>query len=252
MIRTKASAGAANGNVGVSLDQRLNAPVAPLSALATYIMQSLRVAVPAVVNSFDPAAGTVSVQVAIQERVLLSQLGIPGSPVIINPETQNQAIAILEDVPIQIPGGGGWSMTFPIQSGDECYVLFSDTSLDDWFQNGATVTNPALQVSQRRHSLSDGIAIFGLRSTPKAIQNYSTTAVQIRNNDQTVQIELAEDHVDIIAPTTINVTSDTVNITGSTTINIAGADTTKIDGLIFRDHVHGGVAVGASLTLGPQ
>jgi hypothetical protein len=46
------------------------------------------------------------------------------------------------------------------------------------------------QVSQRRHSLSDAIAIFGLRSTPRKLPDYSTDAVQFRNDAGDVVVNL--------------------------------------------------------------
>ena len=33
--------------------------------------------------------------------------------------------ALLEDVPVHTPSGGGWSLTFPIRVGDTCLIMFS-------------------------------------------------------------------------------------------------------------------------------
>lgn len=54
-------------------------------------------------------------------------------------------------------------MTFPIKKDDECLVIFSDLSIDNWWESG-NVQNP---VEQRRHDLSDGMAIFGLKNQKK-------------------------------------------------------------------------------------
>lgn len=54
-------------------------------------------------------------------------------------------------------------MKFPIIPGDECLVVFSDLSIDNFWLNG-NVQNP---VESRRHDLSDGIAIPCNLSLPK-------------------------------------------------------------------------------------
>jgi hypothetical protein len=52
----------------------------------------------------------------------------------------------------------------PIKKGDYCIVLFCDRNFSIWWDSGAE-TGPE---SERKHSLSDGIAIVGLnpRSSP--------------------------------------------------------------------------------------
>ena len=56
--------------------------------------------------------------------------------------------------------------TFPINSGDECLLLFADREIESWFINGNT--NPLAY--SRMHDETDCIAIVGLRSLPKMIQ----------------------------------------------------------------------------------
>lgn len=63
----------------------------------------------------------------------------------------------LVDVPFLILGGGEAGVSFPIEQGDECLILFNDRDIDNWFA-GAT-TGPV--ASSRFHSLSDGLALVG-------------------------------------------------------------------------------------------
>lgn len=177
-------------NFGLTMEEHLMPSVERMRLLRESIFQGLRVAAPAVVTAFDPETVTVSVVIAITERVLTSK-----DPRFLNPTTEAVKLPLLEDVPIVVMGAGGWSMTFPIKPGDECLLVFMDTALDSWFQLGAELDETGgvkaqNQISQRRHSLSDAIAIFGLRSTPRALPDYSTEAVQFRNDDGSVRVNL--------------------------------------------------------------
>lgn len=57
-------------------------------------------------------------------------------------------------------------ITFPIEKGMECLLLFSDREIESWFINGDI--NP--EGYTRMHDLTDCIALFGVRSLPKMIQ----------------------------------------------------------------------------------
>lgn len=67
---------------------------------------------------------------------------------------------LLTNVPVIFFGG----FTYNINVGDECIVLFADTSTDGWWQTG-NVSSPA---TGRRHDLSDGFALVGVHSLPNA------------------------------------------------------------------------------------
>jgi hypothetical protein len=84
-----------------------------------------RTALPGVVAGFDPVAMTVSVQPAIKGRVT--------SP---DGSTRSVALPLLVDVPVFFPRGGGFTLTFPVKSGDECLVVFSSRCMDAWWQSG--------------------------------------------------------------------------------------------------------------------
>lgn len=57
-------------------------------------------------------------------------------------------------------------ITFQIEKGMECLLLFSDREIESWFINGDI--NP--EGYTRMHDLTDCIALFGVRSLPKMIQ----------------------------------------------------------------------------------
>lgn len=243
-------------NYQPNLEERLNPSIALQMRFRDMVMQSLRVAVPAIVQSFDPGPpATVSVVVATNEYRELNQGGA-----VISLKTNAVPLPILTGVPVQMPGAGIWTLTFPIQPGDECLLVFADTPIDVWFQNGGINNDP---IQQRRHDLSDAIAQFGLRSQPRAIQNFSTDSAQLRNDDGTVLIEMKPDTINIVATENVNITAPKATVTCSDTATVTGnnvkldashvtiGNDTKIDGIGFLGHYHiapaGGGPTGGAL-----
>jgi len=234
-------------NYGLTPEQRLLPSVARLMSLKTDIMQSLRVALPGIVQSFDPGPpATVKVLIPTNEPAEVNEGGDQFSPM-----TRARQIMILEDVQVMMPGAGPWTLTFPIQKNDECLVVFADVDLDVWWEKGDVNNYP---ISHRRHDLSDAVAIFGWRSTPRGLPNYSTTSTQLRNDDQTVVIDLTPSKITITAPNVevdcsgqVKVNADTVDVEARA-VTIGRA--TTIDGKVFLAHTHGGVTTGEGFTTG--
>lgn len=159
----------------------------------------LRVAIPGIIQSFDPIRQLAVVQIALRENVRT----------VVNTTTgvtawRDTAITPVQDVPVVLPRGGGYSLTLPLKSGDECLLVFGDMARDLWWVRGG-VQN---QFEKRRHDLSDAFCIPGPWSKPRAINNYSTTSAQVRSDDGTVIIDLAETGVTVTAPTVAVVSSE--------------------------------------------
>lgn len=191
---------------------------------------SLRVAIPGIIQSFDPNTQTVTVQPTIQEDVL--------DPKTL--ESKPQSLPLLVDVPIIVPRAGGFALTLPIRQGDECIVLFQDFCFDAWWQNGGTKNT---QPDKRRHDLSDGVALLAPTSQPKVLSNYSTTSAQLRTEDGSQYIDLSSNGIALKG----NVTVDgTLTTTGSMTVPSA-----EIGGIAMTTHTH--VAPnGGGTTSGPS
>lgn len=215
----------------LTLVERLLPDSAANNANARQLSAATRVALPAIVQSFNATTQTVVVRPALLENVRIAGA------------QQNVDLGLIADVPVLDYRGGGFSLTLPIQPGDECYLLFADGCIDAWFQSGGVQA----RIDGRRHSLSDAIAIFGLGSAPRALASYSATAMQLRSDDGLTVVEVGAGEVTIKA-TTVNVQGQTVNVTGSTNVAISGNDQTTIDGVNFLEHTHDGVTAGGGVT----
>lgn len=107
-------------------------------------MFNLRCCIPCIVQSYNSENGTIECQPAIRERIINQ-----------NEEIEYRNIPLLINVPVAFPSSGNWQISFPISKGDECLVFFSDLSIDNFWLKG-NIQNP---IEDRRHDLSDGIAI---------------------------------------------------------------------------------------------
>ena len=237
---------------GITSWQRLKHSIVRWSTQKRELVQELRVCLPGIVQKFYPATQTVDVIVATNEYFWIAPVNnIANQPVQVNPQTVAPQISLLQGIPMFIPNGGGLMLTFPIQPGDECDVLFHDTPISGWFQNG-NLNN--LPFSQRRHSLSDGVAYFGVRSQPNVIPNYSTISAQLRTLDGTTLVDLKENYITVTAQNvTVNSTDCTINATGTATI--AGGSVTIGDDVTISNHSwllhqHTGVQSGSETSLG--
>ena len=94
----------------------------------------------------------------------------------------------LADVPVFVPAGStgnNAALTMPVNKGDTCLVLFSDRDMDAWLVQGKT---DAIPPTQRKHDITDGLAIVGFRPKTNPIPDYNADAVELRNADGKVAI----------------------------------------------------------------
>lgn len=145
------------------------------AALRSHIEENnldLHTCLPGHVVSFDSATQTAKVQPGIQR--IFAQKGPVNLPELV-------------DVPVCFPGGHDWFLTFPVGSGDECILLFSERAIDFWWQNGGT----QLPAEFRTHDLSDAFAIVGVNSKPHALTDLRTDGPEIRTRDGSHRLALA-------------------------------------------------------------
>jgi hypothetical protein len=205
-------------------------------------LADLRVAIPAIVQSFDPVEQTVTVQIALRE-VVRTDSG-----------PQNVAIQPIYKVPVVLPRAGGFCLTMPLTAGDEGMLVFCDMCIDLWWVRGGTQN----QLERRRHDITDCGFYPGMWSQPRVLAHYSANSAQLRSDDDTVVIDVALAGITLTAPKVLIQSSGDVDISASGNVNISGAQivaassgaNTKLDGKVFLTHEHTGVQTGGG-TSGP-
>ncbi len=157
---------------------------------------------PGVIEAVNLAALTCVVQPAIMARVQSGQKTF-----------QFIKLPLLLDVPLIFPRGGGYSLTFPVAAGDECFFLIADRAIDSWWQSGGVQRPTEL----RMHDLSDAFALVGPYSQPQRLSGVSTSSVQLRSNDATISLDInhATGTATLLAPTSVILQTPLVQITGA-------------------------------------
>lgn len=250
----------------VSIPSQVGGEQNMATALTDDIMSNLRVALPGIIQSFDPETVTCVVQPAVKgyesdDAGKKSSLSLP----------------LLVDIPVIFPRGGGVTLTFPVKAGDECLLIFADRCIDFWWQNGG-IQEP---VDGRMHDLSDAFAIVGPQSQAQKISGISTRAAQLRTDDGAAFIELDSSSraVTVTTPGKLTasaqggteINSPEIVLNGNVTINgnlsqgmgdgggtatmlgpVNVTNDVKAGGISLQTHKHGGVETGVGQTGGPQ
>lgn len=140
-----------------------------------------RVCLPGVVTSVDQKRARVDVQPSIKDAI------------------NSKYDPVVTDVPIVYPQGGGASITFPIDEGDDVLLVFADRSLENWLTagGGSEVDN----TDPRQHDLTDCFAI------PISLQGLNNN----RLDDLSISFEGGEFHLD---------SSGNATVEGVTTVNL--------------------------------
>lgn len=118
-------------------------------------MVEVHTSLPAIVVSYDKAKQTVSVQPAIKHGVVDNETDV---------RTANQ-LPVINNVPVEFPGAGEYSITFPINKGDTGMLCFAESSIDKWKTRGGVVD----PLDDRRFNLSDATFRPGLRASNAVI-----------------------------------------------------------------------------------
>ncbi|VVE79420.1 Gp138 family membrane-puncturing spike protein [Pandoraea sputorum] len=162
-------------------------------------------ALPGIIQSFDPAAMTCTVQPAIQMRARGPDGSVTSIP-----------LPLLVDCPVQFPAGGNCTLTFPVTQGDECLVVFSSRCIDGWWQSSGVQE----QAEPRMHDLSDGFVLLGTRSRPRALSGVSTASTQLRSDDGATFLDLnpTTQKVKIVAPGGFDVVAPLATFSQAVTI----------------------------------
>lgn len=224
--------------MALTLNERSPTQLQVIKDAVNAAMVNLWTCLPCEVLEYDSDAVTVSVHPLIKIPVYLP-----------DGEVETVELPMLLDVPVMFPCAGGFTITHPIQKGDECLVNFADRNIDLWWQSGG-IQNP---FDTRKHDLSDGFAFFRPQSQAKKISGISTTDLEIRNDSNTCKIQIKPNgEIHFIGAKSVFhhpvEMQQTLSVTGKSTMQ-GGAN---IGGIEFGSHKHGGVQSGGSDSGGPK
>lgn len=220
-------------------------------------------ALPGIVTSFDAVAMTCEVQPSIKFKITNPALHTYKSDTMVKDPTGEFAwdqFPVLLDCPVQFPGGGGVTLTFPIKPGDEVLVIFASRCIDAWWALGGVQNQAAV----RMHDMSDGFVIPQVRSQVRRF-TVSGSAAQLRTDDGSVLIELdpTAKTLHLVAPNGATIDSNTtingnLHVTGTIVSDVSvtaplvdGTTNVKFGGKSGTAHTHSGVQPGSGNTGAP-
>ncbi|AYQ38340.1 MULTISPECIES: Gp138 family membrane-puncturing spike protein [Burkholderia cepacia complex] len=187
--------------------ERIDDELASLRAMLRGWQVGIWTALPGVIESFDSDSQTCAVQLAIKVPVRANDGTVTTA-----------ALPPAVNCPVQFPSGGNCTLTFPVAQGDECLVVFASRCIDAWWQSGGVQE----QAEWRMHDLSDGFALLGFRSRPRALTGVSTSSAQLRSDDGSTFFDLnpSTQKVKIVAPGGFEVIAPTQVLTAATSLTV--------------------------------
>lgn len=111
--------------------------------------RELHTSIPGVIDSWDKKTGLADIKVGLKTFAPQE-----------DGTMKARSYAILLSVPVAIPGGGKYRMSFPLKKDDPVEVHFQEASIDIWLDKGGADVDPQ---DRRRHNISDPIAVPGPR-----------------------------------------------------------------------------------------
>jgi hypothetical protein len=200
--------------------------------LVRHALIDTRVAIPAIVQDFDPNTQTCTVTIAIREVVRT------------NTGPKNVAISPIQKIPVMLPRAGGFCLTLPLQAGDEGMLIFCDMCFDLWWTRGG-IQN---QLERRRHDLTDCGFYPGMWSQPRVLPNYAVDSAQLRSDDGLIVVDVAQAGITLAGPKVTIQSSGDVDINATGNINLSPTGDTVINGKIFLLHEHTLVQTGTDFS----
>lgn len=151
------------------------------------VLLEVNTAIPGEVISYNPAIQTITAKPCIRGTTITNA----GSPVYVD-------LPQIIEVPVFFPFSteSRFSLTYPIMPKDQCLLVFSQRSFDNWLKNGS-VQNPSEAMKPRSHQYPDAIAFVGLIPNPKAIQSFQMNGIEIRNGNRNSLVKVMDEEIRI-------------------------------------------------------
>lgn len=150
-------------------------------------------------------------------------------------------LPLLIHVPLCFPNCNGLSVTYPINVGCDVLVTIASRNIDTWWD--LNTFSPASEY--RIFDLSDGFAVPNVTSRPKVKFPFNADAVEVRNEDGSVNLQVSQSEVKIKSPTTT--VEGNLKVTG----NVECSDLKSSSVTSLNSHKHSGVMTGGGQTGGP-
>lgn len=226
----------------------------------------LNTCIPAIVDEFNVATQRVSATPAIQAKY-------------ITPDGEVKYIDCpkITNIPLAIIKSPGLKLTYPVKKGQNCTLIFSQRSIDNFLLDGSKPYPPTegpdpLTSSLRCMDMTDALCFPGLITNNETISSYNNDAIEIRSADGTTKVSVAENTLNFIqgggsitmSGGKVEITASEIKINGKTTIsgsdveisgktkidgsNIDITGTTTINNHDFDTHKHSGVTAGTGNT----
>ena len=203
--------------MAISRAEREDVREASYRDLITAARMDMHTAMPGIIQSFDPARMTCTVQPAIR-----------GAIVAPNGRAEAADLPLLVDCPVVFPGGGGYVLTYPLKAGDEALIVIAERCIDAWWQSGGVQA----AAEYRLQDLSDGFVIPGPRSQPHVVTGgVGMSGAELRTASGTTVLRLKGTAVELVAPGGVTLDTPTLTVTGDV---ISG-------GKSYLQHTHMGV-----------
>lgn len=227
----------------MDIRQRIDDPEENLRAAIEQHMGRMWTSAMGRIVSYDADKQTASIQLTVKSFVKDE-----------NGKRKAVDIPILQDVPVQFPGSGGQTMTFPVAAGDEVMVIFLSRASDAQQQSGGDQNPTDASVN----SLSHPRAMLGFKSDPRKLSNVSTTATELRSDDGMTKISLSgaggvgvatDKSVTVSAAAGVTMSGGAGNINFTGNLIVTGEIT--LNGINLSTHKHTGVTPGGGTSTGP-
>lgn len=135
-----------------------------------YSLNGIHTAFPGKIISYDPVKRSASIQPQVDKKYT---------------NGVTQALPILNNVPVMLPGNSSFTFSFPISPGDFCLVVCCERSIDNWLESG----NQGPPSDPRKLDLSDGVAIMGLMPFSEDSNAQNNSGFEITFAGSTISID---------------------------------------------------------------
>lgn len=166
-----------------------------LLQLIRRVLLEVNTAIPGEVVAFNPEQQTVTAKPCIK-----------GTTITNGGKTVYVSLPQIIQVPVFFPfsTSTGFSITYPVAPGDQCLLIFSQRSFDNWLIAGGE-QNSSEPGEPRSHQYSDALALVGFAPNSLSIQDFQEAGVgsclfngiELRNKNRNSYIKIMDEEVRI-------------------------------------------------------